>query len=47
MDNYYYKKLKYEYKYNNILKRQKGGSWFNFFKKNQNLKFHLFLNINN
>ena len=38
MDNYYYKKLKYEYKYNNILKRQKGGSWFNFLKKKPEFK---------
>ena len=35
MDNYYYRKLKYEYKYNYIVKKQQGGSWFNFFKKKE------------
>jgi hypothetical protein len=35
MDNYYYKKLKYESKYNDTLEIQQGGSWFNFSKKKE------------
>ena len=31
MENYYYKKLKYEYKYNNLIKIQRGGSWLDMF----------------
>ena len=34
--DYYYKKLKYEYKYN-LIKNQRGGSWFNFFERKPEL----------